>query len=82
MTAKRVNHVMSVANECKVTFPVRHGVFGVDRLAARLNALAIAEWHPGRWVDWHHAAIEIDFGSAADAALAKSACYDPASDSP
>lgn len=24
---------MSIANECRVTFPVQHGVFGVDRLA-------------------------------------------------
>ena len=73
---------MSAANECKVTFPVRHGVFGVDRLAARLNALAIAGWHPGRWVDWHHTAIEIGFESAADAVLAKSICHDAANGSP
>ena len=77
---------MSIANECRVTFPVQHGVFGVDRLAVRLNTLVqtreIAGWHAGHWVDWHHTTIAIDFESTADAALAKSSCHGAASESP
>ncbi len=73
---------MPIANECRVAFPVRHSVFGVDRLATHLNALVqvqeIAGWHRGRWLDWHHTSIEIDFESAADAALAKASCHDAA----
>jgi len=50
-------------------------MFGADRLAKRLNALVsdgqISDWHPGRWIDWGHTSIQIDFDSVADAALAK-----------
>jgi hypothetical protein len=70
---------MPSSNECRVTFPVSGGVFGVDRLAKRLNALTcshrIGGWHPGPWTDWRHTAIRIDFDTAADAALAKLACH-------
>jgi hypothetical protein len=63
-----------------VTFPVSGGIFGVDRLAQRLNVLTqshrINGWHPGPWIDWRHAAIRIDFDTAADAALAELACRD------
>jgi len=73
---------MSTADDCRVMFAVRHGAFGVDRLATRLNTLVqtreITGWHPGRWVDWHHTTIAIEFDSAADAALAKSTCHDAA----
>ena len=75
---------MSIADECKVMFPVRYGAFGVDRLAARLNALVrareISDWHPGRWADWHHTTIAIEFETAADAALAQSSCHDAANE--
>ncbi len=68
--------------ECLVTFPVRSGIFGVGRLASRLTALAashqIGEWHIGHWVDWRHTGIRINFDTAADAALAKSTCYEAA----
>ena len=71
---------MSNQSECVVTFPVRGGIFGVGRLATRLTALAasheIGEWHVGHWVDWKHTAIRIDFDTVADAALAKSSCYE------
>ena len=73
---------MSNQIECMVTFPVRGGIFGVGRLATRLTALAashqIGEWHIGHWVDWTHTAIRINFDTAADAALAKSAYYEAA----
>jgi hypothetical protein len=77
---------MPVVTEYRAAFTVRHGVFGVDHLAGRLNALVqgreIAGWHPGRWLDWHHTSIEINFESAADAALAKASCRGAASESP
>jgi len=50
-------------------------MFGLDRLAKRLNALVsagqISDWHPGRWTDWSHTAIDISFDSIADATLAE-----------
>jgi hypothetical protein len=55
-------------------------MFGVDVLAKRLNALVsdgrIIDWHPGRWIDRAHTAIEISFDSVADAALAKKLCVE------
>jgi hypothetical protein len=73
---------MASAADFTVTFPVERGIFGVNRLAVALNALAndhrIRNWHPGRWVDWRHGAIAISFDSTADARLAKLACYDEA----
>jgi hypothetical protein len=66
-------------------FPVRHGAFGVDVLAGRLNALVearqIGGWHPGRWSDWHHTMLAIDFETAADAALAQARCHSAATES-
>jgi len=66
---------MSATPECTVTFPIENGMFGVDSLAKRLNVLMsdrqIGDWHPGRWIDWGHTSIQIDFDSVADAALAK-----------
>lgn len=68
------------SSECLVTFPVRSGIFGVDRLAKHLKALQledrIGNWHIGEWVDWRHAAIQISFDTAADARCAKLACHD------
>jgi hypothetical protein len=69
---------MSAQTECPVIFTVSGGIYGVGRLATRLNALVanhqISEWHAGHWVDWRHAAIRINFATAAEAALAKSTC--------
>jgi hypothetical protein len=66
---------MSTAPECTAMFPIENGMFGVDSLAKRLNALVsdgqIRDWHPGRWIDWGHTSIQIGFDSVADAALAK-----------
>ena len=73
---------MPDSNECRVAFPVSGGIFGVDRLARRLNALSrshrIGGWHPGPWIDWQHTAIRIDFDTPADATLAKLACHEAA----
>ncbi len=73
---------MSNQSECLVTFPVKGGIFGVGRLATRLTGLAashqIGAWHIGHWVDWRHTAIRITFDTVADAALAKSTCYEAA----
>jgi hypothetical protein len=73
---------MPAAIDCTVTFPIENRMFGVDRLAKRLNALVsdgqIGDWHPGRWIDWGHTAIEIDFDSVVDATIAKRLCLDGA----
>jgi hypothetical protein len=74
---------MTSSGECLVTFPVRSGIFGVDRLAKRLKAFAadnqIGDWHIGPWVDWRHTAIRISFSTVADASRAKLACFDAGS---
>ena len=66
---------MSATPEYTVTFPIENGMFGVDSLAKRLNVLMsdrqIGDWHPGRWIDWGHTAIQIRFDSVEDATLAK-----------
>jgi hypothetical protein len=66
---------MCAASECTVTFPIENRMFGVDSLAKRLNVLVsdgqIGDWHPGRWIDWDHTAIQIGFDSPEDATLAK-----------
>ena len=68
---------MSNSTEHVVTFPVVGGVFGVGRLATRLNELLttdrIGPWHIGQWIDFRHSAIRIKFGTAADATVAKGA---------
>lgn len=73
---------MSDKVDCLVTFSVSSGIFGVGRLATRLSALAanrqIGEWHIGHWVDWKHTEIRINFNTAADAALARSSCFEAA----
>ena len=64
-----------MSSEQTVTFPIVNRMFGLDRLAKRLNALVsagqISDWHPGRWTDWSHTAIDISFDSIADATLAE-----------
>ena len=77
---------MSTDDVCLVTFPVSGGIFGVGRLATRLNALAargaVGEWHVGQWLDWTHKAIRIRFDTEAHAALAKRECHEAATDLP
>ena len=69
-----------MSTERIVTFPIANRMFGVDRLAKHLNALVtegqIGDWHPGRWTDWGHTAIEIGFDSVEDATLAKTLCLE------
>ena len=73
---------MPAAIDCTVMFPIENRMFGVDRLAKRLNALVsdgqIGDWHPGRWIDWDQTAIEINFDSVVDATIAKRLCLDGA----
>ena len=63
------------APQCMITFAVTGGIFGVGRLAARLDELSesgrIGAWHIGPWVDWRHTAIRIKFDSVEDANLSK-----------
>lgn len=62
-----------VAADCAVTFAVTGGIFGVGRVATRLNKLLesgkIGVWHIGPWVDWRHTAICIKFDSVEDGKL-------------
>ena len=61
-----------------VRFAIEGGIFGVGRLATRLNGLEtvnqIGPWHVGHWVDHTHRAIRIQFHSVADGKLAKLHC--------
>jgi hypothetical protein len=67
-----------IADESVIAFPMEGGIFGVGRLATRLNQLASADrigpWHVGQWIDLRHTAIRIRFGTAADGEVAKVAC--------
>ncbi len=66
----------------RVTFPVEGGIYGVGRLARRLDALVrtddIALWRLAGWTDWKHGAIRIDFATPRDARRAAEACRDGA----
>jgi hypothetical protein len=63
------------AAECVITFAVTGGIFGVGRLAARLDELLgsgrIGAWHIGPWVDWRQTAIRIKFDSVEDGKLSE-----------
>ena len=65
------------APECMITFAVTGGIFGVGRLAARLDELLesgrIGAWHIGPWVDWRQTAIRIKFDSVEDGKLSERA---------
>jgi hypothetical protein len=54
---------MAGSDECVITFPVVGGIFGVGRLATRLNELLnggqIGPWLVGRWIDFTHTAIRM-----------------------
>jgi len=64
-----------VATDCVVTFAITGGIFGVGRLATRLNKLLesrrIGVWHIGPWVDWRHTAICVKFDSVEDGKLSE-----------
>ncbi|MGH7099515.1 MAG: hypothetical protein ACREE4_17890 [Stellaceae bacterium] len=71
---------MANSTEHLMTFPVTGGIFGVDRLAAKMNALLNADqigpWHIGQWIDFTHTVIRIEFGTAAAGQLARRACIE------
>ncbi len=77
---------MPSSDECVIAFPVAGGIFGVGRLATRLNQLLdrdqIGPWHIGQWTDFKHTAIGIEFGTAADGEVASRACLNAGSRSP
>jgi hypothetical protein len=70
---------MPNSGECVITFPVG-GVFGVARLATKLNELLkrgqIGPWHVGHWIDFKHTAIRIKFLTVTDGDIAQRACVD------
>lgn len=69
-----------MTTEHSVTFPIANRMFGMDRLAKRLNVLVkdgeIDDWHPGYWIDWDHTAIQIGFDSIEDAEVARKLCLE------
>ena len=58
-----------------IAFAITGGIFGVGRLAARLNELLrsrrIGAWHLGPWVDRRQTAIRIKFESVEDGKLSE-----------
>ena len=71
---------MVTSDECVITFPVVGGIFGVARLATKLNELLdggqIGPWRIGQWIDFKHAAIGIKFLTVTDGQVAKRSCVD------
>jgi len=69
---------MPVADECVIAFPVVGGIFGVARLATKLNELLdggqIGPWRVGQWTDFKHTAIRIKFLTVTDGQVAKRSC--------
>ena len=65
---------MPNSDESVIVFPVR-GIFGVARLASKLNELLkrgqIGPWHVGHWIDFKHTAIRINFLTATDGEVAE-----------
>jgi hypothetical protein len=69
---------MQNSSECGVAFPVVGGIFGVARLATKLNELLdrqqIGPWRVGQWIDYKHTAILIKFLTATDGEVAQRSC--------
>ena len=69
---------MPNSDESVITFPVVGGIFGVARLATKLNELLkrgeIGPWHVGHWIDFKHTAIRINFLTTTDGEVAKRSC--------
>ena len=69
---------MPNSGEYVITFPVVGGIFGVARLAQKLNELLdrgqIGPWRVGQWSDFRHTAIEIKFLTGMDGEVAKHSC--------
>jgi hypothetical protein len=68
---------MPNSDKCVITFPVG-GIYGVARLATKLNELLnrghIGAWHVGHWIDFRHTAIRIKFLTRTDGDVAKRSC--------
>jgi len=71
---------MPNSDESVITFPVVGGIFGVARLATKLNELSkrgqIGPWHVGHWIDFKHTAIRINFLTTTDGEVAKRSCVE------
>ena len=69
---------MPAADECLITFPVAGGIFGVARLASKLNELLdtgqIGPWRVGHWIDFKHTEIRIKFLTVTDGEVARRSC--------
>jgi hypothetical protein len=69
---------MQNSDECVIVFPVVGGIFGVARLATKLNELLdsqqIGPWHVSQWIDYKHTAIRIKFLTARDGEFAQRSC--------
>ena len=71
---------MQSSDECLIVSPVVGGIFGVARLATKLNELLdrqqIGPWRVGQWIDYKHTAILIKFLTATDGEVAQRSCVD------
>jgi len=71
---------MRNSDECVIAFAVVGGIFGLARLATKLNELLdsrqIGRWHVGQWIDYKHTAIRIKFLTARDGEVAQRSCVD------
>jgi len=69
---------MPAADECLITFPVAGGIFGVARLASKLNELLdtgqIGSWRVAHWIDFKHTEIRIKFLTVTDGEVARRSC--------
>ena len=71
---------MPNSDDCVIAFPVAGGIFGVARLATKLNELLdrgqIGPWRIGHWIDFKHTAIRIKFLTATDGEVARRSCVE------
>ena len=71
---------MQNSDECVIAFAVVGGIFGLARLATKLNELLdsrqIGRWHVGQWIDYKHTAIRIKFLTARDGEVAQRSCVE------
>jgi hypothetical protein len=69
---------MPNSDDCVIAFPVAGGIFGVARLATKLNELLdrgqIGPWRIGHRIDFKHTAIRIKFLTATDGEVARRSC--------
>jgi hypothetical protein len=77
IVGERISLILA-ADECLITFPVAGGIFGVARLASKLNELLdtgqIGPWRVGHWIDFKHTEIRIKFLTVTDGEVARRSC--------